>query len=187
MPSLRLQTPRLLLRPFQPRDLADLLAVRSRPEVVRYLPGGALDRRSGADWLRRAMVQDRLVSPGDDLALAVEHEGRVIGDVLLRWVGGEHRQGEIGFVFHPDLGGRGCATEAAAAVLELAFSGVRLHRVLGRCDARNTASAALMARLGMRREAHLRENEWVKGEWTDELVHAVLAPEWFSHAGPPTA
>jgi len=30
----------------------------------------------------------------------------------------------------------------------------------------------------MRREAHLRENELVKGEWTDELVYAMLASEW---------
>lgn len=186
MASLRLQTPRLLLRPFSPRDLSDLLAIRSRPKVVRYLYGDVLDRRSAADWLRRAMAQDRLVSPGDDLSLAVEHEGRVIGDVLLRWAGDEHRQGEIGFVFHPGSSGQGYATEAVAAVLELAFSGVRLHRVHGQCDARNTSSAALMARLGMRAEAHLRENEWVKGEWTDALVFAVLAAEWFSHASPPT-
>ena len=30
----------------------------------------------------------------------------------------------------------------------------------------------------MRREAHLVENEWVKGEWTDEVIYAVLAAEW---------
>ena len=30
----------------------------------------------------------------------------------------------------------------------------------------------------MRREAHLVENEWVKGEWTDEVVYALLAREW---------
>jgi RimJ/RimL family protein N-acetyltransferase len=35
-----------------------------------------------------------------------------------------------------------------------------------------------MERLGMRREAHLVENEWVKGEWTDELVFAMLDREW---------
>ena len=32
----------------------------------------------------------------------------------------------------------------------------------------------------MRREAHLRENEFVKGEWVDELVYAILATEWRS-------
>jgi RimJ/RimL family protein N-acetyltransferase len=30
----------------------------------------------------------------------------------------------------------------------------------------------------MRREAHLRENEFVKGEWADELIYAMLASEW---------
>jgi RimJ/RimL family protein N-acetyltransferase len=35
-----------------------------------------------------------------------------------------------------------------------------------------------MERLGMRREAHLVENEYVKGEWTDELIYAMLDREW---------
>ena len=30
----------------------------------------------------------------------------------------------------------------------------------------------------MRREALLRENEWIKGEWTDEAVYALLRSEW---------
>jgi hypothetical protein len=35
-----------------------------------------------------------------------------------------------------------------------------------------------MERLGMRREAHFVENMVVKGEWTDELVYAILDHEW---------
>ena len=38
--------------------------------------------------------------------------------------------------------------------------------------------ARLAARIGMRQEAHVIENEWFKGEWTDELVYAVLDREW---------
>ena len=43
---------------------------------------------------------------------------------------------------------------------------------------RNAASARVLERLGMRREAHFVENEWLKGEWTDELVYAMLDREW---------
>ena len=50
--------------------------------------------------------------------------------------------------------------------------------VVGRIDPRNTASAAVLTRLGMRHEAHLVENEWVKGEWASEGVYALLAAEW---------
>jgi RimJ/RimL family protein N-acetyltransferase len=35
-----------------------------------------------------------------------------------------------------------------------------------------------MERLGMRREAHLLENEFVKGEWADEFDYAMLEREW---------
>jgi len=30
----------------------------------------------------------------------------------------------------------------------------------------------------MRKEAHLIQNEWVKGEWNDEIVYAITEPEW---------
>jgi RimJ/RimL family protein N-acetyltransferase len=63
-------------------------------------------------------------------------------------------------------------------MLGLGFGGLRLHRIVGRCDGRNLSSAQLMERLGMRREAHLVENEYVKGEWTDELIYAMLDREW---------
>jgi RimJ/RimL family protein N-acetyltransferase len=83
---------------------------------------------------------------------------------------------------HPDHQGRGYATEAAAALLELAFDGFGMHRVIGRLEARNTPSARVLEKLGMRREAHFVENELVKGEWQSELVYAVLAAEWAAEA-----
>jgi RimJ/RimL family protein N-acetyltransferase len=52
------------------------------------------------------------------------------------------------------------------------------HRLIGRTEARNTGSARVLEKLGMRLEAHLVENEWVKGEWQSELDYALLASEW---------
>ena len=66
-----------------------------------------------------------------------------------------------------------------------AFGIYGLHRVVGRTEARNAASARVLEKLGMRREAHLIENEWVKGEWQSELVYALLAREFTSAAATP--
>ena len=63
-------------------------------------------------------------------------------------------------------------------MLAFGFETLGLHRVIGRLDARNVASARVLEKLGMRREAELVENEWIKGEWQSELVYAVLAHEW---------
>ena len=175
-----IETERLLLRPFRAADLDDLHAIRSLPAVVRYLYGDVRSRSEVEELLAERVTLTSLREDDDSLVLAVERrdDGRVIGDVSLWLRSAEHRQGEIGFAFHPDAQGRGYACEAATAVLWLAFERLGLHRVFGRTDARNVASAALMRRLGMRQEAHLRENEMFKGAWGDELVFAVLEDEW---------
>ena len=103
-------------------------------------------------------------------------EGRVIGDMVLMFRG--HSQAELGWVIHPDFGGRGLATEAARALLDIGFGHYGFHRVWADLDARNTASARLCVRLGMRFEAHRLQDVWSKGEWTDSLQYAVLATEW---------
>jgi hypothetical protein len=53
-------------------------------------------------------------------------------------------------------------------LLKLAFDVFGLHRVIGRLEPRNTGSARVLERLGMRKEAHFVENEFVKGEWQSE-------------------
>jgi RimJ/RimL family protein N-acetyltransferase len=181
-PAYPLQTQRLLLRPFAATDFDALLAIHSRADVARYLywdPRTAAEVRETLDAKVRATA---IVAEGDSVSLAaVLREGdELIGDCSLRWASAEHRQAEIGFVFHPDHHGHGYATEAAAALLALAFEELRAHRVFGRLEARNAASARVLERLGMRKEAHLVENEHIKGEWQSEVVYALLEREWIS-------
>jgi RimJ/RimL family protein N-acetyltransferase len=181
-PAYPVQTDRLLLRPFAATDFDALLAIQSRADVARYLywdPRNAAEVRETLDTKVHATA---IVAEGDHLSLAVvlRESGELIGDCSLVWASAEHRQAEIGFLFHPDHHGHGYATEAAAALLALAFDGLRAHRVFGRLEARNTASARVLERLGMRKEAHLVENEHIKGEWQSEVVYALLEREWAS-------
>lgn len=179
-PTYPIETERLLLRPFAPDDLDGMYAIQSRPDVARYLYWEPRTRDEVAETLAIRARYRSLEAEGDRLSLAMEsrENGALIGEVLLIWLSAEHRQGEIGFVLHPAYHGQGFAREAATEMLRLGFEGVSLHRITGRCDGRNEASARLMARLGMRREAHFVQNEIVKGEWTDEYVFAMLADEW---------
>ena len=97
---------------------------------------------------------------------------------MLHFLSAEHELGEIGFIVHPDHQGHGYATESMRPLMRIAFEDVGLHRVIGRVEARNIASARVLEKLGLRREAHLVENEYVKGEWQSELVYAMLDREW---------
>jgi RimJ/RimL family protein N-acetyltransferase len=181
-----IRTVRLLLRPYTAADFEDLYDIQSRPEVTRYLLFGARDRGEVRESLEQKIRAGVLAGEGGNLTLAVvlPQAGTVIGDVVLFWRSREHRQGEIGYIFHPAYGGRGYATEAAEVMLRLGFLGLGLHRIVGRIDARNDASARVLERLGMRCEAHFVQNEIVKGEWTDEIVYAILEHEWRARGKP---
>ena len=121
-----------------------------------------------------------IAGEGDGIGAAVvlRETGEVVADMSLWCVSEGHAQGEIGFTVHPAHQRKGYATEAARPLLDFGFGTVGWHRVVGRTEARNIASARVLEKLGMRREAHFVENEWVKGEWQSELVYAILAEEW---------
>jgi RimJ/RimL family protein N-acetyltransferase len=174
-PERRFETARLLVRPFEPGDLAAAHAMRSSEGVVRWLYQDPATEAESRARLERRIHATRFARTGDAIGLAVVHDGTLVGDVSLFLASAEHRQGEMGFLFDPAYQGRGYATEAAGALLELAFGTFGLHRVVGRAEARNVASVRVMEKLGMRREAHLVENELVKGEWQSEVVYAVRA------------
>lgn len=179
-PTDPIATERLLLRPFTQDDFEAVYAIESRADVMRYLYWEPRTRDEARASLDRRVKMMAIDDESDALRLAIllKESGALIGDFSLRLRSREHRQGEIGFMLHPDHQGRGYATEAGSAVLGLGFVTYGLHRIAGSCDARNAASAHLMERLGMRLEAILRETDYVKGVWCDELVYAMLADEW---------
>ncbi len=174
---LPIRTERLLLRALSMDDLVEHQRMYGDPDVVRYLYEAELDGDAAATHLEKRLPVD-LPAEGEWRNLAVELDGRYLGEVGVCLVSAEHRQCEVGYVFLPEAAGAGYATEAAAAMVALAFEELGAHRVMGRLDARNLASARVLERLGMRREGFLRENEFVKGEWTDEFVYAITEDEW---------
>lgn len=188
--TLPIETERLCLRQFNLDDADDLYAIFSRPDVVAYLYGEERTLSDVQQLVERRTEQGTRLGEGESLVLAMtQREGAesrrpVLGQVTLQLRSIEHMQGEIGYVLHPAFHGKGFAREAAAAMLDLAFGTLAWHRVYARADERNAASLAVMRRLGMREEAHFRENEWFKGEWGSEYIYAMLRSEWAEQKSP---
>jgi RimJ/RimL family protein N-acetyltransferase len=104
--------------------------------------------------------------------------GSLIGDCAALVRADDPRQAEVGFTVAPEHQGHGYATEAVRRLLHYLLVERGKHRVSATCDDRNTRSAAVLERVGMRREGRLLESTWSKGQWTSDLLYAVLRREW---------
>jgi aminoglycoside 6'-N-acetyltransferase len=177
-----LHTERLTIRRFRREDAPALAAYRSEPVVARYQGWDTPFTEEQAEAFIAELEGSHPDTPDEWFQLAVSEtaSGVLVGDVGVGPDGDDPRLARIGFTVAPAHQGQGLATEAVTAVLDHLFRVRGKHRVAADCDVRNTASVALLERVGMRREAHHLASAWWKGEWTDEYVYAVLADEWLA-------
>ena len=177
---------RIALRRFTPGDLTTFVTYRSDPDVARYQGWDAPYPLAEGERMISSLLETHPDTAGEwfQYAMVLRSTNELIGDCASGTDQQDPRLAEIGFTVRPEYQGRGYATEGTRALLGYLFLARGKHRVTGRCDPRNTASARVLERLGMRREGHLREAVWAKGEWADELCYAILDREWAERAGP---
>lgn len=165
------QTERLRLRPATMTDLPAFHSILSDSRATAYWSTAAHDRVDQS----RAWLQGMLDIPaGEGEDFAVEYAGRVIGKA------GFYRFPEIGYIFHPDVWGRGFAGEALRPVLDRAFILHHLEQAEADVDPRNQASLKLLAKLGFR-EVGRRTRTWlVGGTWCDSVDLRLTRAAWRS-------
>jgi [ribosomal protein S5]-alanine N-acetyltransferase len=181
-----LTTPRLLLREFEEDDWRATHPYESDPEVVRYQSHGVRTPEESRDYIRRvralAHEKPRRIY---DLAVVLRDSHQLIGRCGMNITDPELREATVWYVLDRSHWGRGYIPEATRALVDFGFGTLGLHRVWADCDPRNPASVRVMEKLGMRQEAHFRENAFIKGEWCDSLIYAILDREWRARTAAP--
>jgi RimJ/RimL family protein N-acetyltransferase len=170
---------RLSLRPARAADAAEIWAWQQLPEVVQWMQRRfpSLEAFS-AHWVKHC-----------DQTVVVTQGGRLIGSAKVAvqnaWAQAEvaaqaaGSEAEIGWALDPAVHGQGYGTDLAQGLLAICFDGLGLHRVVGICFADNVASARVMEKAGMRREAHFQGDSLHRdGRWYDTYSYAMLASEW---------
>ena len=174
---LPIRTPRLILRDFRADDLDAIQAYARDPEVARFMVWGPNPLEQTREYLDLTLASQG-EWPRFAFNLTIEHAGSAAGSIALRLADSANRIADFGYCLRRDLWGQGLVTEAARALVETAFGVLGLHRLFATCDVRNGASFAVMEKLGMRREGHMRGDRFIKGEWRDTYLYAILASEW---------
>lgn len=180
-PAYRIQTPRLVLRCWQPTDVLPLTTALQesiehlKPWMVWAHQEQGLQQR--IDWLRECRGGFDL---GHNLTYGIFNadETLVLGGTGLHPRVGKDAA-EIGYWIHANHLNQGFATEAAAALTKVAFEVNQLARIEIHCDPRNFSSAAVPQKLGFTHEATLRQRvEDYQGQKQDSMIWTLLAEEY---------
>ena len=149
-----LETPRLVLRHFEARDVDDLYAMDSDDRVMRYLGAGLKGRsREECEQGIERMVRQAAKRPGYGLLHAsLRDSGAFVGGCGLFPVP-EGEDIEIAYRLPYVRWGQGFATEMARAVLAHGFDNLGLARIVGLTWPENVPSQRVLEKIGMRREA----------------------------------
>ncbi|MDP3175823.1 MAG: GNAT family protein [Phenylobacterium sp.] len=170
-------TPRLMLRPLESRDAAQLLALFADPAVTEFMdiaPMTDLAEAAGVvDWANDRRAHNAGVRWGVRMA----GEERLLGTCgfnLLELDRG--RRGEVAYDLAPAHWGQGLASEALSAVIGFGAQRLGLHRLEAMVTPGNTRSVRLLERHGFVREGVLRDHGFWKGRFWDQMIYARLAP-----------
>lgn len=170
-----IETKRLRLRPIDLEDTEDVFDYSSDADNTYYV----YPKHRTIDDTIFSIVNYFMNEPLGKYGIELKDEGRLIGTIDIR-IKPIKLSAEIGYILSKDYQGQGYATEAADAILKLAFEVLELEKVYATSNSKNSSSEAVMIRLGMKKEGELRHHElWKNGEWIDLLQYAILRDEYF--------
>ena len=181
-----LRAGRLVLRPVTHDDVDAVLEYRSRDDVATYLTRSALSREDVHDRVARFAERVRPGHPEPGLGLVAELDGRVVGDLSVRLEPDDNGMwlAVLGYAVHPDVAGRGVATELVRALVRLCFTDLHVAMVTADVFAPHRASQRVLEKAGFRVVAEVPAGSKGAGEpRLDDLVYAVTAAEWAAHLG----
>lgn len=175
-----MQTPRLILRALDERDVDAIFAYASSPTVTQYVLWDTHQTKDDTrGFIRDYVVPSYREKIPDSFGICLkEAPETVIGTIGCRRVGGSTHTLEMGYVLSEAFHGRGIMPEAAAAMLDYVFANTDVVRVQAHSMAENVASQRVMQKIGMRHEGCLRSALLHRGRFWDMEMYSILRREW---------
>lgn len=171
-------TDRLLVRLAEPEDADAIFSYRFDFEQNQYQGWFPSSVEEVYDYIKNMPQTLDAADTCYQFSILLADEGRLIGDMGIVFSNHNNLQAEVGCTLNKEFQGKGYATEALEAMVSYLFDSLNKHRITASIDPRNESSIRLIERLGFRKEAHFKQSYYLRGEWADDIVYALLKEEW---------
>ncbi|MDX2427273.1 MAG: GNAT family N-acetyltransferase [Xanthomonadales bacterium] len=176
-----LKTDNLQLRPSNSTDAEGMFAMLSDPQSMKYWSDQPISNLDAAiEVLQQDLESD---AQGNSMCWAITFNGqdKMIGKCILFQFSRDKHRAEIGYILNRKYWRQGLTHQALGAVIDFAFSTLKLHRIEADVDTENTASIGLLEKLGFKREGLFRERWRVYDKWQDSLMLGLLKKDWLEN------
>lgn len=163
----------IYLRLMTDEDTEDIIRWRNSDAVrKRFIYQAPFTKQSHEKWVETMVRTGKVVQ----MIICEKAGGKKIGSVYIRDIDAVHHKGEYGiFIGEAEARGKGYGTAAALLMKQYAFSELHLHRLFLRVFADNAQAIASYEKAGFVREAYLRDDVCIDGQFRDIVLMAVLA------------
>lgn len=119
-----------------------------------------------------------LFADNKGLGLGIWYRGDLAGTVRYHEIDWSNRSTELGYWLGAAFEGLGLVTKACRIIINHAFKELGLNRVVISCAQENERSRTVAERLGFKQEGILRQSDWLKDRFVDQVVYGMLVNEW---------
>jgi RimJ/RimL family protein N-acetyltransferase len=151
----RIETERLLLRIYVQEELEEVYRLITDRDVRKFLPERSIEKREDLASLTRRLDNWR-TNGFAQLGVFEKQSGKLIGYCGLQYLD-KTPEVEIYYGFFKEAWGKGCATEAATALLRYGFEEAKLAKMVGVTNQANIASQKVLRKIGLKQEKDLRK------------------------------
>jgi len=180
-PVYRIETQRLVLRCWEPKDAAliQAAAAASREHLLPFMPWAVNEPQTVEQKVELMRRFRGLFDRGEDFVYGIfnQEESRALGGSGLHTRPSGNAL-EIGYWLHKDFINQGYATEISAALTKVAFEIYHVDRMEIHCSVENLASAAVPRKLGYAHEATRRRLAYANGKPSDSMIWTLFADEY---------
>jgi [ribosomal protein S5]-alanine N-acetyltransferase len=173
-PFSNLETNRLNLRRLKSEDVNEILALRSNPEIMQFIPRPLMITKEEA--LEFISVMDTNVNNNNVInwAITTKENDQLIGMIGFYRMKPENYRAEVGYILSAEFHGKGIITEALERVIQFGFEEMGLNSIEAVIDPENFGSEKVLLKNNFVKEGDFKEHTFFEGKFLDSVFYSLL-------------
>ena len=171
------ETERLYTRDFKMDDFNAVHELVQNPDIYKYQGWGPNSKEDTRNFIKRSIEQEYAVPRKSfEIPILLKETQFIIGCMRISSV--SCKKADIGYWIKKDLWGQGFATEATLGAIKFGFQKLEINKICATSAPENLASIRVLEKIGMVKEGYLKEDVYIRGQYRDSVLMAILKKEF---------